>query len=47
MADPNWKELADAVLRIWTTIGWKALIGAAVVALLWKTIDAWGKKPKS
>lgn len=46
MGNPDWKGLADATIRIWHDIGWIALLGAGVVALGWKFIDAWGKKPK-
>lgn len=47
MHDPNWKEMADAILRIWSGMAWQALLGVGLVILAWKFLDAWGKKPKA
>ena len=43
-ADPKWGEMADALIRIWASMGWQALTGLAVFALVWKVLDAWSKK---
>lgn len=37
-------ETADALLKLWNGMGWQALLGLAVVVLLWKLIGAWGQK---
>lgn len=43
-ADPKWNEMADALLRVWLGMGWQALLGLAIVVLVWKLIDSWGKR---
>lgn len=44
-ADPNWGEMADAILRVWRGMGWQAMLGAAVAFLAWRVIEAWGRRP--
>lgn len=42
----DWNALADAVIKVWNGIGWWAcLIGGGLI-IIWKALDAWGKKPK-
>lgn len=42
--DTDWTGMADALLRVWAGMGWQALAGLAVFALVWKVLDAWSKK---
>lgn len=43
----SWGQLADAIIKLWHEIGWWSLGGAAVVALVWKALDAWGKRKRT
>ena len=42
--DPKWSEMADAIIRLWKSVGWQALAGAGVFILAWKFVDSWGKR---
>jgi hypothetical protein len=40
----DWNAAADAVIKLWREIGVWACGGLALAALLWKGLDAWGKR---
>jgi hypothetical protein len=41
----DWPAAARAFIEVWNAVGWKTVGGIAAVVLLWKFIDAWGKRP--
>jgi hypothetical protein len=43
-ADPQWAEMADAIIKLTQEVGWWVMSGVGLFILGWKWLDSWGKR---